>query len=115
MDARPGHVHSLATTSANVADSTVLPDPLHGEERKVWGDGGHQGETGANKKAAPKAQDMTCRRTRFKHYVDEIQKKKNRSNRRMRAKVEHPFRIPGLCPCSGAHADPCLLQPTPPG
>ena len=29
------------TTPANVADSTVLPDLLHGEERKVWSDGGY--------------------------------------------------------------------------
>ena len=43
--------------------------------------------------AAPKAQDMTCRKTKFKHYVDEFQKKKNRSKSSMRAKVEHPFRI----------------------
>ena len=36
---------------------------------------------------------MTCRRTKFKHYVDELQKKKNRSKSSVRAKVEHPFRI----------------------
>ena len=27
-----------------------------------------------SKKASPKAQDLTCRRTKFKHYVDELQK-----------------------------------------
>ena len=37
--------------------------------------------------------DMTCRRTKFKNYIDELQKKKNRSKSRVRAKVEHPFRI----------------------
>jgi IS5 family transposase len=36
---------------------------------------------------------MTCRRTKFKDYVDELQKKKNRSKSSVRAKVEHPFRI----------------------
>jgi IS5 family transposase len=36
-------VHSVVTTAANVADCRVLPDLLHGEERKVWGDGGYQG------------------------------------------------------------------------
>jgi IS5 family transposase len=92
VDAKTGTVHTLATTSANVADSTVPPDLLHGEERKVWGDGGYQGQTEAIKEAAPKAQDMTCRRTKFKHYVDELQKK-NRSKSSVRAKVEHVFRI----------------------
>jgi transposase, IS5 family len=93
VDAKEGTVHTLVTSSANVADSTVLPDLLHGEERKVWGDGGYQGQTEAIKEAAPKAQDMTCRRTKFKDYVDELQKKKNRSKSSVRAKVEHPFRI----------------------
>ncbi len=93
VDAKEGTVHTLVTTSANVADSTVLPDLLHGGERKVWGDGGYQGQTEAIKAAAPKAQDMTCRRTKFKYYVDELQKKKNRSKSSVRAKVEHPFRV----------------------
>jgi IS5 family transposase len=93
VDAREGHVHSVATSAASVADNHMLPALLHGEERKVWGDGGYQGQTAAMKEAAPKAQDMTSKRTRFKNCVDELQKKKNRSKSRIRAKVEHPFRI----------------------
>ena len=93
VDAKEGHVHSVATSAASVADSHMLPALLHGEERKVWGDPGYQGQTEAIREAAPKAQDMTSRRTRFKNYVDELQKKKNRSKARVRAKVEHPFRI----------------------
>jgi REP element-mobilizing transposase RayT len=38
---------------------------LHGDERKVWGDAGYQGQTEAIHEAAPKAQDMTSRRTKF--------------------------------------------------
>jgi IS5 family transposase len=93
VDAKEGTVHSVVTTAANVADSRVLPDLLHGEERKVWGDGGYQGQTAAIKEAAPKAQDMTCKRTRYKDRVDELQRVKNRSKSSVRAKVEHPFRI----------------------
>jgi IS5 family transposase len=93
VDAKQGTVHSVVTTAANVADSRVLPDLLHGEERKVWGDGGYQGQTAAIQEAAPKAQDMTCRRTRYKNRVDELQRAKNRSKSSVRAKVEHPFRI----------------------
>jgi IS5 family transposase len=48
-----------------VADEQMLPDLLHGEERKVWGDGGYQGQTDSIHQAAPHAQDMTCRRTKF--------------------------------------------------
>ena len=93
VDAKEGTVHTVVTTAANVADSRVLPDLLHGEERKVWGDGGYQGQTEAIKEAAPKAQDMTCRRTRYKHRVDELERAKNKSKSSVRAKVEHPFRI----------------------
>ena len=44
VDAKEGHVHSVATSAASVADSHMLPALLHGEERKVWGDGGYQGK-----------------------------------------------------------------------
>jgi len=71
----------------------MLPDLLHGGERKVWGDGGYQGQTEAIREAAPRAQDMTCKRTKFKAGVDELQKKKNKSKLSVRAKVEHIFRI----------------------
>jgi len=93
VDAKTGIVHSVCTSAASVADKHMLPDLLHGEERKVWGDGGYQGQTEVIRQAAPKAQDMTCRRTRFKDYVDELQRRKNTTKARVRAKVEHPFRI----------------------
>jgi len=93
VDAKEGHVHSVATSAANVSDVHMLPDLLHGEERKVWGDGGYQGQTKAIRQAAPKAQDMTCKRTKFKNYVDEAAKKKNTTKSKVRAKVEHVFRI----------------------
>lgn len=93
VDAREGHVHSLCTSAASVSDVHMLPDLLHGEEKKVWGDGGYQGQTDAIRAAAPEAQDMTCRRTRYKGYVDEEARRKNRSKSRVRAKVEWPFRI----------------------
>ena len=93
VDSKLGTVHSVCTSAANVSDVHMLPDLLHGEERKVWGDGGYQGQTKAIQQAAPKAQDMTSKRTRFKNYVDEVAKKKNTTKARVRAKVEHVFRI----------------------
>jgi transposase, IS5 family len=93
VDSKEGTVHSVATSAANVSDMHMLPVLLHGEERKVWGDGGYQGQAEAIRQAAPRAQDMTCRRTKFKNYVDELQKRKNTTKSKVRAKVEHPFRI----------------------
>src|SRR3974390_472172 len=93
VDSKQGHVHSVCTSAASVADKHILPDLLHGEERKVWGDGAYQGQGGAIRQAAPQAQDMTSRRVKYKNFVDEMQKRKNRVKARVRAKVEHPFRI----------------------
>src|SRR5580693_4193890 len=93
VDSKEGVVHSVCTSAASVADKHMLPDLLHGEERKVWGDGGYQGQGEAIRQAAPRAQDMTSRRVQFKDFVDELQKAKNRVKARVRAKVEHPFRI----------------------
>jgi len=71
VDSKETVVHSVATSAASVADKHMLPDLLHGDERKVWGDGGYQGQGEAIRAAAPKAQDMTCRRTKYKNYLDE--------------------------------------------
>ena len=93
VDSKQGVVHSLCSTAASVADKHMLPELLHGDERKVWGDGAYQGQAEAIHKAAPKAQDMTSRRTKYKQIVDELQRIKNRTKAKVRAKVEHPFRI----------------------
>jgi hypothetical protein len=60
--------------------------------RRVTGGAGYQGQGDNIREAAPHAQDMTCRRTRFKNYVDEKARRKNTTKSRVRAKVEHPFR-----------------------
>jgi IS5 family transposase len=93
IDSKEGIVHSVCTSAASVHDKHMLPDLLHGEEKKVWGDSGYQGQTKAIHAAAPKAQDMTNRRVKTKQGVDEEQKRKNRTKSRVRAKVEWPFRI----------------------
>ena len=86
-------MHSVCTSAASVHDKHMLPDLLHGEEKKVWGDSGYQGQTKAIHEAAPQAQDMTNRRVKTKQGVDEEKKRKKRTKSRVRAKVEWPFRI----------------------
>jgi IS5 family transposase len=93
VDSKEGVVHSVCTSAASVSDCHMMADLLHGEERKVWGDAGYQGQGDTIREAAPHAQDMTSRRTKFKNYVDEEAKRKNTTKSRVRAKVEHPFRI----------------------
>ena len=94
VDSKEGIVHSVCTSAASVHDKHMLPDLLHGEEKKVWGDAGYQGQTETIREAAPGAQDMTCRRVKNKQGdVDEDEKRRNRTKSRVRAKVEWPFRI----------------------
>lgn len=93
VDSREGIVHSVCSTAASVSDVHMLPELLHGDEKKVWGDAGYQGQTEAIHEAAPQAQDMTSRRVKTKAGVDEAEKSRNRTKARVRAKVEWPFRI----------------------
>jgi IS5 family transposase len=46
----------VCTTAASVADKHMLPDLLHGDERKVWGDGGYQGQGETIRQAAASLQ-----------------------------------------------------------
>jgi len=94
VDSKEGVVHSVCTSAASVHDKHMLPDLLHGNEKKVWGDAGYQGQTEAIHEAAPNAQDMTNRRVKkSKGKVDEEEKRKNRTKSKVRARVEWPFRI----------------------
>ncbi len=38
VDSRTKLIHSVVATAANVHDSQILPDLLHGEETRLWGD-----------------------------------------------------------------------------
>ncbi len=93
VDSQTKVIHAVAATPANVHDSVCLPDLLHGDETRVWGDSAYQGQTEVIRKHAPKATDFTHRRYRYKNWVDEVQRAKNKTKSSVRAKVEHPFLI----------------------
>jgi transposase, IS5 family len=93
VDSKEGIVHSVCSTAASVSDIHMLPELLHGDEKKVWGDAGYRGQTEAIHQAAPAAQDMTSKRVKTEAGVDAEQKRKNHTKARVRAKVEWPFRI----------------------
>jgi len=42
VDSKTGVVHSVCTSAASVSDVHMLPDLLHGAEKKVWGDAGYR-------------------------------------------------------------------------
>ena len=93
VDSKTKLIHSAVATAANVADPAVLPELLHGEETKVWGDQAYRGQTEAIHEVAPRAQDLTSRRYRYKDRIDEEERAKNRTKSRVRSKVEHVFQI----------------------
>jgi transposase, IS5 family len=93
VDSKTKMIHSVVVTAANVADCAVLPELLHGEETKVWGDQAYRGQTEAIQAVAPIAQDMTHKQYRFKNRVDEVERAKNRNKSRVRSKVEHVFAV----------------------
>jgi IS5 family transposase len=59
VDSKTKIIHTAVATAANVADSTVLPDLLHGEETRVWGDQAHRGQSEVLPEHAPHALDFT--------------------------------------------------------
>ncbi len=93
VDSKTKVIHSVVATSANVADSNVLPDLLHGEETRVWGDQAYRGQRDVIREHAPNARDFTNRRYRFKGVVDQIERGKNRTKSKVRARVEHVFGV----------------------
>jgi len=94
VDSKTKIIHTAAATAAHVSDATVLPDLLHGEETRVWGDGAYQGQTEVIHEVAPRAQDFTQRRCRYQgKIVDEVAWAKNRTKSKVRARVEHVFQV----------------------
>ncbi len=93
VDSKTKIIHTAVATAANVADSTVLSDLLQGEETRVWGDQAYKGQGHVIKECAPRAQDHTHRRYRYKNGIDELERAKNRSKSSVRSKVEHVFQV----------------------
>lgn len=93
VDSKLKLIHAVAATAANVHDSEVLGDLLHGEETRVWGDQAYRGQSEVIKEHAPNAQDFTNKRYRHRGAVDEAERAKNRTKSKVRAKVEHSIGV----------------------
>ena len=94
VDSQSGLVHSAVVTAANVHDKHPLPQLLHGNERRLYGDSAYASQKVLIHSKAPRALDFTNQRTRKAGCeVDEVQKAKNRNKSRIRARVEHVFAV----------------------
>ena len=93
VDSQSGLAHTAVVTSANVHDKHPLPDLLHGNEQRVYGDAAYASQKDLINSAAPNAKDFTNQRTRRNGVVNEQVKSRNRNKSKIRARVEHVFGV----------------------
>ncbi len=91
VDSKTKLIHSMETTAANVHDAKVLGELLH--ETRVYGDQAYRGPKDAIRDHAPNAKDFTNQRYRHRGAVDEVERGKNRTKSKVRAKAEHLFLV----------------------
>lgn len=92
-DSKTGLVHHASVTAANVHDSQEVPNLLHGQETRFYGDSAYRGKAQRERlrELAPKAKDFTNKRAYKNRPLTEADKATNRRKSSVRSKVEHPF------------------------
>jgi IS5 family transposase len=93
VDSKTKLIHSVVATPANVHDSVILGDLLHGEESRVWGDSAYTGQGDAIAANAPRAKDFTNKKGSRYVTLSEADRSRNRNKSKVRAKVEHLFGV----------------------
>ena len=83
----------MVATAANVHDSQVLEDLLHGEETRVWGDSAYSGQKQVLHEHAPNAKDFTQHKGSRYHTLSDDERSRSRNKSRVRSKVEHVFHV----------------------
>jgi IS5 family transposase len=98
VDAQSGLVHTVRATAANVNDVVAANALLHGQEETVFADSGYRG---AHKREdakpgvtwhiarGPSSRKALNKSTELGALIDQVERLKAR----VRAKVEHPFRV----------------------
>lgn len=93
VDSRTKLIHSVAATAANMHDSQVLPDLLHGQETRVWGDAAYSGQRDVIRQHAPGAKSFIQTKAHRHRPLSEVERARNRTKSKVRAKVEHVFLV----------------------
>ena len=86
-------IHSVAVTAANVHDSQLLGDLLHGDETHVWGDSAYAGQKKLLYEQAPNAKDFTQKKGSRYRKLTEAEQSANRYKSKIRSRVEHVFGV----------------------
>ena len=99
-DGAPAHLFrvefgtpNVAATAANVHDKHPLPQLLHGQETRVYGDSAYSGQGEAIRQAAPRAKDFTNQRAYRNRPLSPRQEQANHSKSKVRARGEHAFHV----------------------
>ena len=92
VDSASGLVHHASVTAANMHDSQQLPNLLHGQETRLYGDSAYRNQKEMLKTIAPNARDFTNQRAYRNRPLTDADKLTNRRKSSVRAKVEHVFR-----------------------
>ncbi|MFQ5624376.1 MAG: IS5 family transposase [Paracoccaceae bacterium] len=93
VDADSGIVHSLDTTTAKVHDSRVWDDLLHGAETSIWADKAYVSAERAEAFAGPGKFWGVMRKAPKGGELHADDEYINRLIAKVRARVEHPFRV----------------------
>lgn len=86
-------IHSVVVTAANVHDSQLLGDLLHGDETRVWGDSAYAGQKKLLYEKAPNAKDFTQKKGRRNRKLTVAEQSANRYKSKTRSRVEHVFGV----------------------
>jgi IS5 family transposase len=93
VDSKTKLIHSIVATPANEHDKHALPQLLHGNERRVYGDSAYSSQKELIAEAAPQARDFTNQKGFRNKALTGRARAKNRRKSSVRAKVEHAFLI----------------------
>ena len=92
-DVNSNVIHTATVTAANTADITEMPHLLRADDKVVFGDAGYVSDS---YKRGARALGMTLKindKRKPKKQLSASQKKRNRKNSSVRARVEHCFRV----------------------
>lgn len=95
VDAQRGLVHTVALTTAKVADVTMTEALLHGGEEIIFGDGGYDKARSPLSSPRPETGPLilTPYQRKAGRALSADQRVQNRALASVRAIVEHPFRV----------------------
>ena len=93
VDSQTKLIHSVAATAANVQDSQVLPQLLHGQETRVWGEAAYSGQRDVIQRHAPRAKSFVQTKAHRHRPLSETERARNHTKSKVRAKVEHAFLV----------------------